>query len=200
MAAGDPVAHARDAGPDVSPNTDADAESELEGGGNRRVMVALALSDVLTTRTVPITDLRPRQGEKHPPVVPERLSRSPDIKKAQACPEPTLRNPQRYSAHDDRRSMYYADEQLYDVSMDAVRAKVTRNGQVSLPAELRHRWASGTVLVIDRGDYAIVRPIPTEPLARLRGAHAGPGPSTEQARAGERAAEAEREQSGSTPR
>lgn len=76
--------------------------------------------------------------------------------------------------------------------MDAVRAKVTRNGQVSLPAELRHRWASGTVLVIDRGDYAIVRPVPADPLATLRGAHAGPGPTTEQARAAERAAEAER--------
>lgn len=78
--------------------------------------------------------------------------------------------------------------------MDAVRAKVTRNGQVSLPAELRHRWASGTVLVIDRGDYAIVRPLPADPLATLRGAHAGPGPTIEQARAAERAAEAERDQ------
>lgn len=77
--------------------------------------------------------------------------------------------------------------------MDAVRAKVTRNGQVSLPAELRHRWATGAVLVIDRGDYAIVRPIPADPLASLRGAHAGPGPALEQARAAERAAEAERE-------
>lgn len=84
--------------------------------------------------------------------------------------------------------------------MDAVRAKVTRNGQVSLPAELRHRWASGTVLVIDRGDYAIVRPIPTEPLATLRGAHAGPGPSLEQARAVERAVEAERDQREGTSR
>lgn len=84
--------------------------------------------------------------------------------------------------------------------MDAVRAKVTRNGQVSLPAELRHRWASGTVLVIDRGDYAIVRPIPANPLATLRGTHAGPGPSIEQARAAERAAEAEREQRTSAAR
>lgn len=81
--------------------------------------------------------------------------------------------------------------------MDAVRAKVTRNGQVSLPAELRHRWASGTVLVIDRGDYAIVRPIPSDPLATLRGAHAGPGPSLEQARADECAAEVRREQASS---
>ena len=66
-------------------------------------------------------------------------------------------------------------------------AKVTRNGQMSLPAELRHRWGAGSVLVIDRGDYAIVRPIPEDTVAALRGTHAGPGPSTEQARAAERA-------------
>lgn len=76
--------------------------------------------------------------------------------------------------------------------MDTIRAKVTGNGQVSLPAELRHRWGTGSVLVIDRGDYAIVRPIPAEPLAELRGSHAGPGPSSEQARETERAAETER--------
>ncbi|MGH3501132.1 MAG: AbrB/MazE/SpoVT family DNA-binding domain-containing protein [Nocardioidaceae bacterium] len=84
--------------------------------------------------------------------------------------------------------------------MDATRARVTRNGQVSLPAELRHRWATGTVLVVDRGDYAIVRPIPADPLATLRGAHAGPGPTTEQARAAEREADVEREQRGRATR
>lgn len=72
-------------------------------------------------------------------------------------------------------------------------AKVTRNGQVSLPAALRHRWAAGSVLVIDRGDYAIVRPIPADPVEALRGAHAGPGPAAEAARATERAAESVRE-------
>lgn len=69
-------------------------------------------------------------------------------------------------------------------------AKVTRNGQVSLPAELRHRWGAQTVLVVDRGDYAIVRPIPADPVTALRGAHSGPGPTTEAARAAERAAAA----------
>jgi len=84
--------------------------------------------------------------------------------------------------------------------MEAIQAKVTRNGQVSLPAELRHRWAAGTVLVIDRGDYAIVRPIPSDALATLRGAHAGPGPTAEQARRDERIVEQEREQRGAAGR
>jgi bifunctional DNA-binding transcriptional regulator/antitoxin component of YhaV-PrlF toxin-antitoxin module len=78
--------------------------------------------------------------------------------------------------------------------MDAIRAKVTHNGQVSLPAKLRRRWAAGSVLVIDRGDYAIVRPIPTDPLASLRGSHAGPGPALEQSRAADRATEQERKE------
>jgi bifunctional DNA-binding transcriptional regulator/antitoxin component of YhaV-PrlF toxin-antitoxin module len=77
--------------------------------------------------------------------------------------------------------------------MTAVRAKVTRNGQVSLPAELRHRWGAGSVLVVDRGDYAIVRPIPEDTVAALQGAHAGPGPTSEYARAAERKADTESE-------
>jgi len=80
--------------------------------------------------------------------------------------------------------------------METVQAKVTSNGQMSLPAELRHRWAAGAVLVIDRGDYAIVRPIPADPVGTLRGAHAGAGPSTEQARAADRAADHDRERQG----
>jgi bifunctional DNA-binding transcriptional regulator/antitoxin component of YhaV-PrlF toxin-antitoxin module len=75
----------------------------------------------------------------------------------------------------------------------ATRAKVTRNGQISLPAELRHRWGVGAVLVIDRGHYAIVRPIPEDIIGGLRGAHAGPGPTSEEARQADREAEADRE-------
>lgn len=75
--------------------------------------------------------------------------------------------------------------------MTAARAKVTRNGQVSLPAELRHRWGADSVLVVDRGDYAIVRPIPKDAVTALKGAFAGPGPTSEKVRAAEREADAE---------
>lgn len=77
-----------------------------------------------------------------------------------------------------------------------VQAKVTRNGQISLPAALRRRWRSGAVLVIDLGEYAIVRPVPDDAVSALRGAHAGPGPSSEAARAAERAADAAHERGG----
>ncbi len=71
--------------------------------------------------------------------------------------------------------------------------KITANGQMSLPAELRHRWASGSVVVVDRGGYAIVRPVPDDVPGALAGAYSGPGPSTDDLRAGERAEDAERD-------
>lgn len=43
------------------------------------------------------------------------------------------------------------------------------------------------MLVIDRGGYAIIRPVPADPVTALRGAYAGPGPSVDDLRAEERA-------------
>jgi bifunctional DNA-binding transcriptional regulator/antitoxin component of YhaV-PrlF toxin-antitoxin module len=74
--------------------------------------------------------------------------------------------------------------------MSVVRVRVSRNGQVSVPAAIRHRWGAAAVLVIDRGDYAIIRPVPDDPIASLRGARARPGPASEEARSADRAAEA----------
>jgi len=71
-------------------------------------------------------------------------------------------------------------------------ARVTSSGQISLPAPLRRRWQVDVVLVVDRGEYAVVRPVPSDPIAALRGAHAGDGPSTDEARAAERAADVPR--------
>jgi len=50
------------------------------------------------------------------------------------------------------------------------------------------------VLVIDRGDYAIVRPIPEDPVTALEGAPAAAGVTTEDARTSERTAEEAAEQ------
>ncbi len=71
--------------------------------------------------------------------------------------------------------------------MEHAKSKVTHNGQISLPAELRRRWQTSAVLVIDRGSYAIVRPVPEDVPTALRGVHAGDGQTSEQARAAERA-------------
>ncbi len=69
--------------------------------------------------------------------------------------------------------------------MEGTEVKVSRNGQVSVPAAVRHRWGTSSVLIIDRGDYAIVRPVPDDPIAALRGAYATPGPTTDTDRAAE---------------
>jgi len=45
------------------------------------------------------------------------------------------------------------------------------------------------MLVIDRGEYAIVRPIPEDPIAALHGAHSGSGPAAEEVRDAEREAD-----------
>lgn len=49
------------------------------------------------------------------------------------------------------------------------------------------------MLIVDRGDHAIVRPVPADPIAALRGSQAGPGPSSEETRAEEREADDERD-------
>jgi bifunctional DNA-binding transcriptional regulator/antitoxin component of YhaV-PrlF toxin-antitoxin module len=78
--------------------------------------------------------------------------------------------------------------------MSATRVRVSRNGQVSVPAAVRHRWRTATVLIIDRGDYAIIRPVPDDPVDELRGAYTAPGPVSEDARSANRAAEAAAEE------
>lgn len=57
---------------------------------------------------------------------------------------------------------------------------------MSLPAGLRRRWGAGSVIVIDRGGYAIVRPVPDDPIASLKGLRGGTGPTSDEVRAAER--------------
>jgi bifunctional DNA-binding transcriptional regulator/antitoxin component of YhaV-PrlF toxin-antitoxin module len=60
--------------------------------------------------------------------------------------------------------------------------KLSRNGQVSLPAETRHRWNARRLLVVDLGDHVVVRPLPDDPIGELYGKYAGPGPTATEAR------------------
>ena len=67
---------------------------------------------------------------------------------------------------------------------------------MSIPAEIRRRWGATKVIVIDKGDEVIVRPMPEDPIAAIRGKYAGMGMTSEQMRAEERAAERRRERRG----
>ena len=46
------------------------------------------------------------------------------------------------------------------------------------------------MLIIDRGEYAIVRPVPNDPIGALQAAYATPGPATDAVRVADRVAEA----------
>jgi bifunctional DNA-binding transcriptional regulator/antitoxin component of YhaV-PrlF toxin-antitoxin module len=79
--------------------------------------------------------------------------------------------------------------QAHSVGYEAAIVRVTSNGSISLPATIRRRWGVGRVAVIDRGDLAVVRAVPDDPITYFRGRFAGPGPNTDQLRERERAAE-----------
>jgi AbrB family looped-hinge helix DNA binding protein len=53
------------------------------------------------------------------------------------------------------------------------RHKITRSGQVSIPAEVRERWGASAVLIVDEGEQLTVRPAPENPIEALRGILAG---------------------------
>ena len=64
--------------------------------------------------------------------------------------------------------------------------KVSRNGQVSIPAEVRRRWDAERVVVVDLGDRIVIRPLADDPIGALRGKYAGRGPSSDEMRRAER--------------
>lgn len=78
--------------------------------------------------------------------------------------------------------------------MSTMTAKVTANGQVSLPAAVRRRWGTREVVIVDRGDELLVYPV--RPLGALRGRYAGRGVDSTRMRAQERAGEADAEARG----
>jgi bifunctional DNA-binding transcriptional regulator/antitoxin component of YhaV-PrlF toxin-antitoxin module len=79
--------------------------------------------------------------------------------------------------------------------MAAFTMKLSRNGQVSLPADVRRRWGTDRVLVLDLGDYVVMRPVSadrTENVRAVRGRFRMPeAPSTEELRRQAREEEAE---------
>ncbi len=64
--------------------------------------------------------------------------------------------------------------------------KVSQNGQVSLPADVRRRWGTDRVLVLDLGTHVVMRPVSADHAENVRavlGAFASPhGPSSDEMR------------------
>lgn len=47
--------------------------------------------------------------------------------------------------------------------------KISKGGQISVPATVRHRWQTSTVAVEDLGDQLVVKPAPDDPIDSVVG-------------------------------
>lgn len=48
--------------------------------------------------------------------------------------------------------------------------RISRGGQVSIPADVRHGWKTSRLSLEDRGDEIVLRPQPDDSIEPLRGA------------------------------
>jgi bifunctional DNA-binding transcriptional regulator/antitoxin component of YhaV-PrlF toxin-antitoxin module len=68
--------------------------------------------------------------------------------------------------------------------------RISRGGQVTVPALVRRRWETDRVALEDHGDYLLLRPV-ADPIDGFVGFAAGRGgPTSEELRAQSRAEEA----------
>lgn len=79
-----------------------------------------------------------------------------------------------------------------------IMTRISRGGQVTVPAPVRRRWETELVALEDHGDYLLLRPL-ADPIDEFVGFAAGrDAPASEelraQSRTGEAAAEARRRQ------
>jgi AbrB family looped-hinge helix DNA binding protein len=49
------------------------------------------------------------------------------------------------------------------------RMKISKGGQVSIPAPIRKRWGTTTVTLDDQGDQIVLRPAPDDPIEAAAG-------------------------------
>ena len=50
------------------------------------------------------------------------------------------------------------------------RMRITKGGQISIPAAIRHRWGTSTVALEDHGDRVVIEPAADDPIAAAEGA------------------------------
>lgn len=74
--------------------------------------------------------------------------------------------------------------------------KVTKNGQISIPAEVRKRWNTDRVVVFDTPDGLVVRPFDPDAIRRLAGKYKPPPgtPTIDEQRRLDREKDGEREE------
>jgi AbrB family looped-hinge helix DNA binding protein len=50
------------------------------------------------------------------------------------------------------------------------RMRISKGGQISIPATIRHRWGTRTVALEDQGDRIVIEPASDDPIAAAEGA------------------------------
>lgn len=68
--------------------------------------------------------------------------------------------------------------------------KISQNGQVSIPADVRSRWQTEQVKIVDMGGYIVIAPLTDDPISTIRGAYKGRGPSSDALRSQARSEDA----------
>ena len=116
------------------------------------------------------------------------------------APASLLRAEERHGGARDRQFpdvVVYNDTQpAYNGGMNEAHVMtVSRNGQVSIPADTRARWNTRRVVVVDLGDRVVMRPLGDDPVDDLEGKYRGRGPTTNRARQEARAEEGPRAKS-----
>ena len=79
----------------------------------------------------------------------------------------------------------YADENVFSV------INITERGQISIPADIRHKWNVRRVLLVDEGDRLVLRPVPDDPIAAVLGKYAWIEVTSDEMRDEDRAVEIE---------
>lgn len=59
---------------------------------------------------------------------------------------------------------------MIDFMLMRKRMKISKGGQVSIPATIRNRWGTSTVAMEDHGDWIVLQPAPDDPIAAAGGA------------------------------
>lgn len=52
--------------------------------------------------------------------------------------------------------------------------RISKGGQISVPADVRRRWQASEVAVEDLGDHLVLRPVPDDPIAAALGSMKSP--------------------------
>ena len=69
---------------------------------------------------------------------------------------------------------------------------ISDRGQISIPADIRHKWQVRRVLLVDEGDRLVLRPVADDPIAVVAGKYSWIETTSDEMRDEDRRAEIER--------